>query len=122
MVDAGGTDDEVCEAYDWMLTSLNGPGQANLRLAVSGYICARRPHLAEELLEAPVHIAWEHGIKDADDVVAWAEGLGQDSYLAGMAGAEGILWLREGLPTIRPMLGRLLWDACVFRLLTSFGT
>ena len=48
--------DKAADAYERLLTSLNGPTAGNHRLAVAGLICARRPHLAGRVLLLPVSI------------------------------------------------------------------
>jgi hypothetical protein len=111
LLDAGAEDEAACDAYARMLTSLNGPGQAMMRVAVSGLICALRPHRAETVLAFPVQICLEHGARCAVDVIHWGQAIAQDHYLAKMAGPDGVLWLREGLPGLEAMIGRLLWEA-----------
>ena len=118
---SGADDGAVLDAFDRLLTSLNGPTQAVNRFCVAGFICAHRPHLAEHALRYPIELLHSQCQLDNPEwfphAADWVEG---ESWRVECAGPDGLKWLREELPKLAPLLERLLWDGAVQGRLLDF--
>lgn len=106
---SGAGDAAVCDAFERMLTSLNGPTQAAHRFAVACFISANRPHLAEQVLRYPIELL--HSQCQLDNV-EWFSRAGAEfeAEWGAEAGRSGVKWAREELPKLLPLLERLLWE------------
>ena len=62
LLETGADDAAVCEAYDQLRVSLNCEGAAKGYLAAVGFICTRRPHLANWLLRQPIDALLQLGL------------------------------------------------------------
>ena len=109
LLDREADDSAICEAYDRLLVSMNCEGAAKGYLAAVGFICARRPHLADRLLRRPIDALLQIGAENAG-AVAWFvdDSVRQPSEnFAQWAGADGVHWLRASFPkiveTMRPL-------------------
>ena len=106
---SGSSDALVCEAFQRMLTSLNGPTQAAHRFAVACFICANRSHLAEDVLRYPIELLYSQcqleNVEWFPNASEWVE-----TEWAAEAGRSGVKWAREELPKLMPLLERLLWE------------
>jgi len=121
LLDTSASDEAVCDAYDRLLTSLNGPSAMVHRMTVAAFTLHRRPHLAEHFLWSPVCGYFEHDVTP-ERIVLHAASFGDSDWLSEMAGPDGVQWLREELPKLTGLLGRLLWEVAVFRRLDDLFT
>jgi hypothetical protein len=108
LLKGGAADAEVCDAFDRLLVSLNAAGSASKYFAAAGYICAQRPHLAEQLLNRPIHGCLVIGATSAEDVIRSAVAVSHDPWYAILAGPDGVRWLREELPELFTLLRKLV--------------
>ena len=120
LLDTGADDEAVCDAYSRLLTSLNGPTATVHRMGAVGFICARRPHLAERVLEIPVDGYYSHGNSRPDGIVRNGVAKAEEGWVRGVAGPDGAQWLREELPKLEGLIGRLLWEVAILRELVTF--
>lgn len=121
LLDTGANDEAVCDAYDRLLTSLNGPTAMLHRLAAASFVCARRPHLTERILQFPALLFLEHGVDRAEAVIAIGDAESRNEWVAQhIAGPDGVQWLREELPCLEALVGRLLWEAWALSRLSKF--
>jgi hypothetical protein len=120
LLESGASDEAVCDAFDHLLTSLNGPTATVHRLAAAGFILNRRPHLAEPVLEVPVDGYLVHGNLRPDGIIRNGVAKSDEGWVQQIAGPDGVRWLREELPKLEGLLGRLLWETEVLRWLVTY--
>ena len=120
LLDSKADDAAVCDAYARLLTSLNGPTATVHRMGAVGFICARRPHLAERVLEFPVYGYLIHGNPRPDGIVRNAVAKAEEPWIRAIAGPDGVRWLREELPKLEGLIGRLLWEVEVLRTFDTY--
>jgi len=121
LLDSGADDDSICDTYDRLLTSLNGPTATVHRLAAASFILTRRPHLAERVLEFPVYGYLMHGNPWPDGIIRNGVAKSEEHWVQEIAGPDGVQWLREELPKLEGLLARLLWEAEVLARLRFYG-
>lgn len=109
---SGADDAAVADAFDHLLTSLNLEAAARNYLAVAGFVCHYRPHLAGRLLRRPIDCLVQLGVERPEQ----AFGFVQDALDRGLphvtedAGPEGLGWLAAELPQLGGLVGELLAD------------
>lgn len=107
-----GDDDAVADAFDHLLTSWNLEAAATNYLAVVGFVCHHRPHLAGRLLRLPIECMVQLGVERPEQVFRFVR-LDLDRALPHFtedAGPEGLAWLAAELPQLGGLIGELLAD------------
>jgi hypothetical protein len=108
LLSEGAEDGAVCDAFDRLLVSQNAEFAAAGYLAVAGFVCARRPGLAERILRAPVECCFQLGAERAEAVARFAESVARDADYGPRAGPDGARWLCEELPRLTALIAELL--------------
>lgn len=109
---AGADDAAVADAFDHLLTSWNLEAAARNYLAVAGFVCHHRPHLAGRLLGPPIDCLVQLGVERPEQVFGFV----QDTLERGLphvtedAGPEGLGWLAAELPRLGGLVAELLAD------------
>lgn len=114
LLDSEADDAALCESYDRLLVSMNCESAAINYLAAVGFICARRPHLADRLLHRPIDVLLQIGAEDAGAVVWFVDNLVREptEIFARWTGEEGLSWLRNEFPRLAESMGPLFDECC----------
>lgn len=109
---AGADDTAVVDAYDHLLTSLNLEAAARNYLAVAGFVCHSRPHLAGRLLRLPIDCLVQLGGERPEQVFGFVRDTLERRlpHVTEDAGPEGLGWLADELPQLGGLVGELLAD------------
>lgn len=112
LVVSGANDDAVVDAYNHLLTSGNVAAAATNYLAVAGFVCHHRPHLAERLLWLPIDCMVQLGIERPEQVLGFVRFDLDQPHLHFIedAGPEGLEWLADDLPRLGELVEELLAD------------
>ena len=112
LVLSGADDATVADAFDHLLTSWNLEAAATDYLAVAGFVCHHRPHLAGRLLRLPIDCMVQLGIERPEQAFGFVR-FDLDRalpYFADDAGPEGLAWLAAELPRLSGLVAELLAD------------
>jgi hypothetical protein len=108
------TDDQVCDLVLAWSTSYNAEGAAIESLAAVASVCYFRQHLAPRLLHLPLEALWAMGVADSHHLQCWVEAYlrrprfsRSPTLLEGLAGPEGLAWLRVELPHLSEAVDEL---------------
>jgi hypothetical protein len=112
LVLTGADDAAVVDAFDHLRASLNLESAATNYVAVAGFVCHHRPHLAARLLRLPIDCMVQLGVEKPEQVFGFVR-YDLDSalpYFTEDAGPEGLMWLAAELPRLGELVGGLLAD------------